>query len=67
MGRSSGLWDLCGIFRQEVLFGLPHAPGQGFAEGSLVSPRDILSEDENEKKQNTPSSDESFEPYPEKK
>uniref|UniRef100_A0A8C0X2Y6 Zinc finger protein 276 n=1 Tax=Castor canadensis TaxID=51338 RepID=A0A8C0X2Y6_CASCN len=39
----------------------------GFAEGSLVSPRDILSEDENEKKQNTPSSDESFEPYPEKK
>ncbi|XP_020029188.2 zinc finger protein 276 isoform X1 [Castor canadensis] len=36
-------------------------------EFSDLSEGDILSEDENEKKQNTPSSDESFEPYPEKK
>lgn len=45
---------------------LRHRP-QSFAKGSLFSPRDFLSEDENDKKQNTQSSDESFEPYPEKK
>ena len=33
----------------------------------LFFPRDFLSEDENDKKQNTQSSDESFEPYPGKK
>ncbi|XP_030872717.1 zinc finger protein 276 [Leptonychotes weddellii] len=36
-------------------------------EFSDLSEGDILSEDENDKKQNTQSSDESFEPYPEKK
>ena len=43
-----------------------HAP-QAFAEGALFFPRDNLSEDENDKKQSTQSSDESFDPYPEKK
>lgn len=33
----------------------------------LFFPRDFLSEDDSDKKQNTQSSDESFEPYPEKK
>ncbi|KAJ8785981.1 hypothetical protein J1605_006941 [Eschrichtius robustus] len=36
-------------------------------EFSDLSEGDFLSEDENDKKQNTQSSDESFEPYPEKK
>ncbi|XP_032709629.1 zinc finger protein 276 isoform X1 [Lontra canadensis] len=36
-------------------------------EFSDLSEGDIVSEDENDKKQNTQSSDESFEPYPEKK
>lgn len=42
-------------------------PSQCFAEGSLIFPRDILSEDDSDKKQTPQSSDESFEPYPEKK
>lgn len=42
-------------------------PVQCFAESSLIFPRDFLSEDENDKKQTPQSSDESFEPYPEKK
>lgn len=42
-------------------------PGQCLAESSLVFPRDFLSEDESDKKQTPQSSDESFEPYPEKK
>lgn len=42
-------------------------PPQGFAKGSLFFPRDFLSEDDSDKKQNTQSSDESFEPYPDKK
>lgn len=42
-------------------------PSQGFAKGSLFFPRDFLSEDENDQKQSSQSSDESFEPYPEKK
>ncbi|XP_060040967.1 zinc finger protein 276 isoform X2 [Erinaceus europaeus] len=36
-------------------------------EFSDLSEGEFLSEDENDKKQNTPSSDESFEPYPEKR
>ncbi|XP_033075330.1 zinc finger protein 276 isoform X1 [Trachypithecus francoisi] len=36
-------------------------------EFSDLSEGDVLSEDENDKKQNTQSSDESFEPYPERK
>ncbi|XP_054426257.1 zinc finger protein 276 [Pteronotus mesoamericanus] len=36
-------------------------------EFSDLSEGDVLSEDDNDKKQNTQSSDESFEPYPEKK
>ncbi|KAM6223838.1 zinc finger protein 276 [Rhynchocyon petersi] len=36
-------------------------------EFSDLSEGDFLSDDEHDKKQNTPSSDESFEPYPEKK
>lgn len=48
------------------MLGLLHS-GQYFAESSLVFPRDFLSEDENDKKQTPQSSDESFEPYPEKK
>lgn len=34
---------------------------------AVFCPRDFLSEDDNDKKQHTQSSDESFEPYPEKK
>lgn len=40
---------------------------QALANGSLFSPRDALSEEETDKKQSAQSSDESFEPYPEKK
>lgn len=56
---------LYGVCRQEVASDL--SPTQSFAKGSLFCPRDFLSEDDNDKKQNTQSSDESFEPYPEKK
>lgn len=57
--------DWCGVFRQEVASDL--SPTPGFAKGSLFCPRDFLSEDDSDKKQNTQSSDDSFEPYPEKK
>lgn len=54
------------VFSDRKSHWICHAP-QGFAKGSLFFPRDFLSEDDSDKKQNTQSSDESFEPYPEKK
>lgn len=52
--------------RQEFL-GLSPTVGQGLAQGSLFFPRDCPSDDDNTRKQHPQSSDESFEPYPEKK
>lgn len=54
------------VFLDRKCHWICHTP-QAFAKGSLFFPRDILSEDENDKKQNAQSSDESFEPYAEKK
>uniref|UniRef100_F7DU18 Zinc finger protein 276 n=1 Tax=Ornithorhynchus anatinus TaxID=9258 RepID=F7DU18_ORNAN len=50
------IWLEAGIFH-----------GECFAKGALLFPRDFLTEDENDEKRNAQSSDESFEPYPEKK
>lgn len=61
-----GLWGLQPLKTEDGIGFVVH-PGQCFAESSLIFPRDFLSEDENDKKQNPQSSDESFEPYPEKK
>lgn len=56
--------DLCGVQVGSCIGSVTRAE---LAKGSLFCPRDFLSEDDNDKKQNTQSSDESFEPYPEKK